>query len=60
MFELFLLHRDQFEKLVNLSFCFVLYQALLSLDLDQEVLVVLVLVEPLALNFCDGRRDGDV
>ncbi len=37
-----------------------LYDALLPLDLDQEVLVVLVLVEPLALDFCDGRRDGDV
>lgn len=60
MFKLLLLDRDQLEKLVNLPLCFVLYEALLPLDLDEEVLVVLVLVEPLALDFCDGRRDGDV
>jgi hypothetical protein len=48
MLKLLLLERDQFEKLVNLTLCFVLYEALLTLDLGEEALVVLVFVEPFA------------
>jgi hypothetical protein len=38
----------------------VLYEALLTLDLGEEALVVLVFVEPFAWDFCDGRRNCDV